>query len=74
MPPETLITIYLCLGLGTIFALVVYSDHRRRRFTPSPNPDHIFRCHKCAFVYTDDDDVDRSRCPHCGQMNQEIKF
>jgi predicted Zn-ribbon and HTH transcriptional regulator len=36
--------------------------------------DRIFRCVKCGFVYTDDPDVDRSRCSQCGQMNDPIEF
>jgi DNA-directed RNA polymerase subunit RPC12/RpoP len=36
--------------------------------------DRIFRCAKCGSVYTDDPDVDRSRCAQCGQMNDPIEF
>ncbi|MEI7732377.1 MAG: hypothetical protein WCO56_22590 [Verrucomicrobiota bacterium] len=74
MPAETLIILYLVLWLGGLAWLVFYSERRRRRFAPTPSADHIFRCRKCAYVYTDDDDVDRSRCPQCGSMNEEIKF
>jgi predicted Zn-ribbon and HTH transcriptional regulator len=71
---EGLITAYVMVLLAGIAALALYSEHRRRRFSPAPSADHIFRCEKCSFVYTDDDDVDRSRCPQCGAMNEEIKF
>ena len=42
--------------------------------TPIPSEDHIFRCRRCGYVYTDDPDVERSRCIQCGQMNEAIKF
>jgi ribosomal protein L37E len=47
---------------------------RRRRFGPTHSEDTIFRCKKCGSVYTDDPDVDRSRCAHCGKMNDPIVF
>jgi len=36
--------------------------------------DRIFRCQKCGYVYTDDADVDRSRCSQCGKLNEPIVF
>jgi predicted Zn-ribbon and HTH transcriptional regulator len=74
MPPETLITLYVALALGALVCLCVYTERRRKRFTAHFAADHIFRCRKCSYVYTDDDDVDLSRCPTCGTMNEEIKF
>jgi rubrerythrin len=71
---EALITAYVAGGLAALAGLVVYAERRRRRFTPTPSADHIFRCARCGFVYTDDDDVDRSRCPQCGAMNDEVQF
>ena len=59
---------------GLIGALAVYSEFRRRRFRPEPTEDHIFRCQKCGFVYTDDADVDRSRCSQCGRLNDVFEF
>lgn len=74
MNTETLIAAYVAIGLGALTVLVIYAERRRRRFTPTPSADHIFRCAKCGFVYTDDDDVDRSLCPQCGTMNDEVQF
>lgn len=73
-PPETLLFVYLLVLLVGVFAIAVYSERRRKRFEPTPSQDHIFRCGKCAFVYTDDPDIDRSRCPQCGMMNEIIEF
>ena len=73
-PPETLLFIYLMTLLVGVFVIAVYSERRRKRFEPTPSKDHIFRCGKCAFVYTDDPDIDRSRCPQCGMMNEIIEF
>ena len=74
LPPETLLFIYLVSLLAGVFAIALYSERRRKRFEPTPSEDHIFRCGKCAFVYTDDPDIDRSRCPQCGTMNEIIEF
>jgi len=74
LPQETLLFVYLVLMLGSVFAVAVYSERRRKTFEPTPSHDHIFRCAKCAFVYTDDPDIDRSRCPQCGTMNEIIEF
>lgn len=74
MTTENLIAGYVAFGLAAFAFLVVYAERRRRRFSAPPNADHIFRCEKCKLVYTDDDDVDRSRCPQCRTMNEEIKF
>ena len=34
----------------------------------------VVACEKCGFVYTDDADVDRSRCSQCGALNEAITF
>ena len=61
-------------GHGTLAAAVIYTELRQRRFKPTPSQDRIFRCTKCGSVYTDDPDVDRSRCVQCGQLNEAIEF
>ena len=65
---------YLFVLLGALIAAVIYTELRQRRFDPSPAQDRIFRCTKCGSVYTDDPDVDRSRCVQCGQLNEAIEF
>jgi hypothetical protein len=65
---------YLAIVAGALSAAAIYSDLRRQRFGPGPSEDRIFRCLKCGYVYTDDSDVDRSRCSQCGQMNEAIEF
>jgi predicted Zn-ribbon and HTH transcriptional regulator len=74
MPVDTIIFGYMASLLAGISMLAVYSELRRKRFEPAPSEDRIFRCQECAFVYTDDPDVDRSRCPQCGKTNDAIKF
>ena len=74
MSPDALFMAYLVIVLGAMMAVIFYYELRRKRFEPTPSQDHVFRCRKCAFVYTDDADVDRSRCPQCSTVNQEIKF
>jgi len=64
---------FFCLLAGLCF-VGIYYELRGRRFEPTPTEDHIFRCERCAFVYTDDPDVDRSRCPQCGTTNEKITF
>lgn len=74
MSIANLILTYVVVLLAGITGVGIYSELRRRRFEPSPSEDHIFRCRRCGYVYTDDPDVDRSRCTQCGQMNKAIVF
>ena len=74
MSVEGLLVAYVVVLLAALLAVALYSEHRQRRFGPTPSEDHIFRCQSCGFVYTDDADVDRSRCSQCGTMNDAIKF
>jgi protein-arginine kinase activator protein McsA len=74
MSISALIEIYVALALGAICVIGIYSEMRRRRFGPTHSEDRIFRCAKCGFVYTDDADVDRSRCAQCGKLNEPIVF
>jgi protein-arginine kinase activator protein McsA len=74
MSAATLIVIYVALALGALCAIGIDSEMRRRRFGPTHTEDRIFRCQKCGYVYTDDADVDRSRCSQCGKLNEPIVF
>jgi len=74
MSISNLILTYVVVLLAGISGLGVYTELRRRRFQPMPTEDRIFRCRKCGYVYTDDPDVDRSRCSQCGRMNEAIEF
>ncbi|MGA9776798.1 MAG: hypothetical protein WBS33_00850 [Verrucomicrobiia bacterium] len=74
MSADWLIVIYVALALGALCALGIYSEMRRRRFWPTHTEDRIFRCGNCGYVYTDDPDVDRSRCSQCGKLNEPIEF
>lgn len=69
-----LLVIYVALALGVLCVVGVYSELRRRRFNPSHPEDKVFRCTKCGYVYTDDPDVDRSRCAQCGKLNIPVEF
>jgi protein-arginine kinase activator protein McsA len=74
MTIPALIVIYVTVLLTALLGLWGYSEMRRRRFGPTHTEDRIFRCAKCGFVYTDDADVDRSRCSQCGKMNEPMAF
>jgi rubrerythrin len=74
MTTDQLIFLYVASLLAALSVVVIYSELRRKRFEPVPSEDHIFRCEDCAFVYTDDADVDRSRCPQCGKTNEVFSF
>ena len=71
--PELILT-YVVVLLASLAGLGIYSELRRRRFEPGPSEDRIFRCGRCGYVYTDDADVDRSRCAQCGKLNEPIVF
>ncbi len=74
MAIHNLILTYVIVLLVSLTAVAIYAELRRRRFEPTPSEDRIFRCRRCGYVYTDDPDVDRSRCSQCGQMNEAIQF
>ena len=71
--PDLILT-YVVVLLGALVAVAIYAEFRRRSFQPTPTEDRIFRCDRCGYVYTDDPDVDRSRCSQCGQLNEPIEF
>jgi hypothetical protein len=74
MSIASLILTYVVVLLAGLSGLGIYTELRRRRFEPTPSEDHIFRCHRCGYVYTDDPDVERSRCSQCGQVNEAVEF
>ena len=74
IPADILLLGYVVVFLAAVLGLALYYEQRQKRFGPTPSEDRIFRCQKCGFVYTDDADVDRSRCPHCGTLNEAIRF
>ena len=74
MSADSLILAYVVSLLAALSCLAIYSEMRRRRFAPTSSEDRIFRCANCNFVYTDDADVDRSRCSQCGRMNDAFEF
>lgn len=74
MSASYLIFFYVALMLGILAVLEITSEMRRRRFGPPRVEDRIFRCKNCGNVYTDDPDVDRSRCAQCGKLNDPIQF
>jgi len=74
MSPDQLLFGYVAALLAALGLLTLYAEARRRRFDPQPSADRIFRCRRCGYVYTDDPDVDRSRCSQCGMMNEAIEF
>jgi rubrerythrin len=71
---ETLMTAYVLGVGGFITFLAVMDEIQRRSFNPPRAPDRIFRCDNCSWVYTDDPQVDRSRCPGCGRTNEPFHF
>jgi predicted Zn-ribbon and HTH transcriptional regulator len=74
MSVDLLIFTYVATLLAGLAGVAIYVELRRKRFEPTPTEDRIFRCQKCGFVYTDDPDVDRSRCSQCGTLNEAINF
>ena len=74
MSAASLIFVYVSVLLGALFTLSVVHEWRQRRIQRPPCDDRIFRCERCGYVFTDDADVDRSRCPQCGRVNEPITF
>jgi len=71
---SSLLLIYVTLALGALGVVGIFSELHRRRFGPAHPEDRVFRCAKCGLVYTDDADVDRSRCTQCGKLNEPVVF
>ena len=74
MNADWLLFLYTALALGALCVVGIASEFRRRSFGPSHPEDRVFRCKKCGLVYTDDADVERSRCAQCGKLNEPIEF
>jgi len=74
MSVEQLIAVYVLSLLAALSVLAIYSEVRSRRFGPARKQDRIFRCERCGGIYTDDADVDRSRCSQCGTLNEPFEF
>jgi predicted Zn-ribbon and HTH transcriptional regulator len=74
MSASVLIVVYVAALLGVLAGLAIYSEMRQRRFRPTHPKDRIFRCKNCGYVYTDDPDMDRSRCAQCGRLNEPMAF
>ena len=74
MSIATLLMIYVAVALGVLCGVGIFSDLRRRRFGPAHPEDRVFRCAKCGLVYTDDADVEHSRCTQCGKLNEPVVF
>ena len=74
MSSDWLIFLYVAFALGAICVIGILSELRRRRFGPAHPEDRVFRCSKCGNVYTDDADVERSRCTQCGKLNEPVVY
>jgi hypothetical protein len=74
MTSDVMIFSYVVVLLATLCAVGLYFERRQRWFGPRPSDDHVFRCVECGYVYTDDPDVDRSRCQQCGTLNEAVTF
>ncbi|MEQ2009827.1 MAG: hypothetical protein ABMA26_23835 [Limisphaerales bacterium] len=74
MALDGIIFTYVAVLVGAITGIGILYERRRRRFEPEPTEDHLFRCRRCSYVYTDDSDVELSRCPHCGTSNEVVEF
>ena len=69
-----IILVYFIVMVVVICGSGWYVDRQRRAFAADSPDDNIFRCHNCRYVYTDDPDVDFSRCPQCGKNNEVFEF
>ncbi|HAB15732.1 MAG TPA: hypothetical protein DCE44_04700 [Verrucomicrobiales bacterium] len=74
MAPERLIALWTLGLLGGLGVVALRTELQRRRVESEVSEDRIFRCENCSLVYTDDSDVDRSRCPSCGRTNVPFEF
>ena len=74
MPFSDLVFFFLLMVLIGWSSLAFYMRRRDVNYGLKPSRDRIFRCKECDYVYTDDEDVERSLCPECGKMNNPVQF
>jgi hypothetical protein len=74
MDPLSLIAVWMTLLLAALGGLSIHGEFRRRRIGADVSEDRVFRCLRCTAVYTDDQEVERSRCPQCGKTNEAVRF
>jgi hypothetical protein len=67
---DTAVVVYLLVALAIIIVATLRNFLRRRATYAELKPTHIFSCARCAHPYLDDCDLERSRCPRCGTMNE----
>lgn len=71
---STALTWYVIMLVSVIIGLGFSYSVRNPRFRSSNKLERVFRCAVCGYVYTDDSDVDRSRCPQCTTLNDPFRF
>jgi rubrerythrin len=69
-----LTSIWMTLIVAAVGAFSILGEFRRRRIGADVSQDRVFRCVRCTSVYTDDGEVERSRCPQCGKTNEAFRF
>lgn len=74
MSPQEIIVVAVAAALAVLAVLAWVGRGRRGSFEPRSSRDRVFRCGQCQYVYTDDEDVDHSRCPQCGELNGFVEF
>lgn len=74
MSPESFLAFFVLGLLGLLGFVTLVTELQRRRVEREVSEDRIFRCDQCGLVYTDDPNVDRSRCPQCGRTNGPFVF
>ena len=74
MTPGVLFIVFAVSMTAGVVVVGVFDWRRHKRFEPSSSSDHVFKCDQCGTLYTDDPDVECSRCPQCGTMNERIMF
>ncbi len=69
-----LTSLWMILIVAVVGAFSILGEFRRRRIGADVSQDRVFRCVRCTSVYTDDGEVERSRCPQCGKTNEAFRF
>lgn len=67
---DTAVVVYLLAVLAISVLAAIHNAIRRRAMHVEPKPTRIFSCAKCAHPYLDDHDLEHSRCPRCGMVNE----
>lgn len=66
--------LYLCLTLGTLFGLWIYSHFKNKKRKILANREELYLCEYCHFVYVSNPLKPVNQCPQCKSFNKNNTY